>query len=45
LNVSENKVPGTILRPMKSEVTGERGKLHSEELQDLYASCNINTVI
>jgi hypothetical protein len=36
LRVFEN-----IIRPKRDEVTGEWGKLHSEELNDLYCSPNI----
>jgi len=30
-----------IFRPKRDEVTGERRKLHNEELRDLYSSPNI----
>ena len=34
-----------IFGPWKDEVTGEWGKLHNEELNDLYSSPNIVRVI
>jgi hypothetical protein len=34
-----------ISGPKMDEVTGERRKLHNEELNDLYSSPNINRVI
>ena len=34
-----------IFGPTRDEVTGERGKLHNEELNDLYCSPNIVRVI
>jgi len=34
-----------IFRPMRYEVTGERRRLHNEELSDLYPSPNIVRVI
>ena len=34
-----------IFGPTRYEVTGERGKLHNEELNDLYCSPNIVRVI
>jgi hypothetical protein len=41
----ENKVLRGIFGPKRDEVTGEWGKLHNEELIDLYCSPNINRVI
>jgi hypothetical protein len=41
LRVFENRVPRTILRPRRDEVTGEWRKLHNEELHNLYSSPNI----
>jgi hypothetical protein len=34
-----------IFRPKRDEVTGEWGKLHSEELRDLYSLPNIIRII
>jgi len=45
LRVFENRVLRRILEPRRDEVTGERRKLHSEELNDLYSSPNIVPVI
>jgi len=45
LRVFENRVLRRILRPKKDEVTGQWGKLHNEELGDLYSSSNIIQVI
>jgi hypothetical protein len=39
--VFENRVLRRIFGPKKEEVTGERRKLHNEELNDLYFSPNI----
>jgi hypothetical protein len=39
--VFENRVLRILLRPKRCEVTGERGKLHSGELRNLYASLDI----
>jgi len=44
LRVFENKVL-RILGPRRDEVTGERRRLHNEELNDLYCSPNIVRVI
>jgi hypothetical protein len=35
LRVFENRVPRRIFGPKRDEVTGERRKLHNEELRDL----------
>jgi hypothetical protein len=45
LGVFETKVPRTIFRLKRDEVTGQRRKLHNEELNDLYSSPNIERVI
>jgi hypothetical protein len=37
LRVFENKVPRTIFRPKRDEVTGEWRRLHNKELYDLYS--------
>ena len=42
LRVLENRVLKRIFGPKRDEVTGERRKLHNEELNDLY--CSVNTV-
>ena len=36
LRVFENRVSRRIFGPKRDEVTGERRKLHKEELNDLY---------
>jgi hypothetical protein len=41
LRVSENRVLRKIFGPKRDEVTGEWGRLHNEELNDLYSSPNI----
>ena len=41
LTVFENRVLKRIFVPKKDKVTGERRKLHNEELSDLYSSPNI----
>jgi hypothetical protein len=41
LRVFENRVVRRIFGPKRSEVTGEWGKLHDEELHILYSSPNI----
>jgi hypothetical protein len=41
LRVFENRVLRKICRPKRDEVTGERRKLHNEELHNLYSSPNI----
>jgi len=45
LRVFENRVLGRIFGPKRDEVTGEWGKLHNEELNDLYCSPNILQVL
>ena len=45
LRVFENTVLRRIFGPMRDEVTGEWGKLHNEELNDLYCSPNIVRLI
>jgi hypothetical protein len=37
----ENRVLRRIFEPKRDEVTGEWGKSHNEELNDLYSSPNI----
>jgi hypothetical protein len=39
--VFENRVLRRIVGPKRDEVTGERRKLHSEELHNLYSSPDI----
>jgi hypothetical protein len=41
LRVLENGVLRRIFGPKRDEVTGEKRKLHNEELSDLYSSSNI----
>jgi len=45
LGVFENKVLRRIFGPRRDEVTGERRKLHNEELNDLHCSPSIVQVI
>jgi len=45
LRVFENRVFRRIFGPKRDEVTREWGKLHNEELNDLYSSPNIVRVI
>ena len=45
LKVYENRMLRRIFWPKGKEVTGERRKLHSEELNDLYSSPIIARVI
>jgi hypothetical protein len=45
LRVFENMVLRRIFGPRRDEVTGERRRLHYEELNDLYSSPNIVRVI
>jgi hypothetical protein len=45
MKVFENRVQRRIFRPMRDEVTGERRKLHNEELRDLYSSPSIIRLI
>jgi hypothetical protein len=44
LRVFENRVLRRIFGPKRDEVTGEWGKLHSEELHDLYSLPSISQV-
>jgi len=41
LRVFENRVLRSIFGPKREVVTGERRKVHNEELNDLYCSTNI----
>jgi hypothetical protein len=41
LRVFENRVLGKIFGPRRVEVTGEKRKLHNENLYDLYSSPSI----
>jgi hypothetical protein len=43
--VFENRVLRRIFGPKRDEVTGEWGKLHNEELRDLYSSPSIIRII
>ena len=43
--VFENRVLRRIFGPKRDEITGEWGKLHNEELNNLYSSPNIVRVI
>jgi hypothetical protein len=43
--VFENRVPRRIFGPKRDEVTGERRKLHNEELHDLYSSPSFIRII
>jgi hypothetical protein len=45
IRVFENRVLRGIFGPKRDEVTGEWGKLHNEELNDLYSSPYIVRVI
>ena len=45
VRVFENRMLRRIFGPRRDEVTGEWRKLHTEELNDLYASRNIVRVI
>jgi len=45
LRVFENRMLRRIFGPKKDEETGEWGKIHNEELNDLYCSSNIVRVI
>jgi hypothetical protein len=45
LRVYENRELRRIFGPREDEVTGEWGRLHNEELNDLYCSPNIVRVI
>ena len=41
----ENRVLRRVFGPKRDEVTGEWGKLHNEELSDLYSLPNIVRVV
>jgi hypothetical protein len=41
MRVFENRVLRRIFEPKKNEVTGDRRKLHNEELHNLYSSQSI----
>jgi hypothetical protein len=43
--VFENRMLRRIFRPKTGEVTGGWGRLHDEELRDLYSSPNIIRMI
>ena len=45
LRVFENRVLRRVFGPKRDEVTGERRKLHNDELSDLYCSPNIVRVL
>jgi hypothetical protein len=45
LRVFENRVLRRIFGPKRDEVTGGWGKLHDEELHDLYSSPSITRII
>jgi hypothetical protein len=45
LTVFDNSVLRIIFDPKRNEVTGERRKLHNEELLDMYSLPNIVQVI
>ena len=45
LRVFENRVLRRVFGPKRDEVTGERRKLHNEELRDLYSLPNILRVV
>ena len=45
LRVFENRVLRKVFGPKRDEVTGERRKLHNEELNDLYSLPNIVRVV
>jgi hypothetical protein len=45
VRVFENRVLRRIFGLKRDEVTGERRKLHKEELHDLYSSPNIIRII
>jgi hypothetical protein len=45
LRVFQNRVLRRIFGPKRDEVTGQRRRLHNEELNDLYSSPNIIRVI
>jgi hypothetical protein len=43
--VFENRVQRRIFGPKRDEVTGDLGKLHNDELHDLYSSPSIIRII
>jgi hypothetical protein len=43
--VSENRVLRGIFGPRRNMVTGDRRKLHNEELNDLYCSAHVVRVM
>jgi hypothetical protein len=45
LKVFENRLLRRVFGPKRDEVTGEWGKLHNEELNDLYSLPNIVRVV
>ena len=45
LRVFQNRVLRRVFGPKRDEVTGERRKLHNEELKDLYSLLNIVWVV
>ena len=45
LRVFENRVLRRVFGPNRDEVTGERRKLHNEELNDLYSLPNVVRVV
>jgi hypothetical protein len=45
LRVFENRVLRRIFGPKRDEVTGEKRKLHNEELRDLYSSPSIIRIL
>jgi hypothetical protein len=45
VRVFENRVLGRISGPKKDEVTGDRRKLHNQELYKFYSSSNIIRMI
>jgi hypothetical protein len=45
LRVFENRLLGGIFRPKRDEVIGQWGKLHNEELHNLYCSPSIIRII
>jgi hypothetical protein len=45
LGVFENRVLRRVFGPKRDEVTGERRKLHNEELNELYPLPNIVRVV
>jgi hypothetical protein len=45
LKVFENRLLRRVFGPKRDEVTGERRKLHNEELNDLYSLPNIVWVV